>query len=185
MIYVGIDPGLDGGIAIIGKKKVVVYDIPVIKEELPPSPKMRKKAKKQGIEPKKRIRHKYNIGELCKIFRENILRFPGDEVFVILEKAQAMPDQGVSSMFSIGFGFGLYQGILSVFGVSYEIVHPKKWQKIFSIAEDTKAKAFETAQRLFPKLEFATERGRVLTGRCDSVLLAEYGRRVYNNQKGG
>jgi len=183
MTYVGIDCGLDGGIAIIGKSKVIVYDIPVIAEELPPSPKMRKKAKREGIKPKKRIRHKYNIVELCKIFHDNILKFPREEVFVILEKAQAMPEQGVSSMFSIGFGFGIYQGILSIFSVSYEIVHPKKWQKIFSIAEDTKAKAFETAQRLFPKLELATERGRILTGRCDSVLLAEYGRRVYSNQR--
>lgn len=163
MIYVGIDPGLDGGIAIIGESQVFLYDIPTINEKT-----------------KKGYRRRYDIQGICNIFRSEILKHAREEVFVILEKAQPMPAQGVTSMFSTGFGFGIYQGILSAFSVPYEIIHSKKWQKIFSIAGDTKAKSFEVSQRLFPDLEFVTKRGRILTGRCDSILLAEYGRRLYS-----
>jgi len=163
MIYVGIDPGLDGGIALIEESQgSTLFDIPVIFEKT-----------------KKGKRRRYCIQAICEIFRHNILKYSREEVFVVLEKAQAMPGQGVSSMFSTGRGFGMYEGILSAFQVRHDVVHPKKWQKEFSISGDTKAKAFQVAQQLFPGQQFTTTRGRLLTGRCDSVLMAEYGRRLY------
>jgi len=38
---------------------------------------------------------------------------------------------------------------------------------------DTKKQSFDMASRLFPHLELKTKRGKILDGRCDAVLLAE------------
>lgn len=179
MYFIGIDGGLDGGISVLkGNNVFGIHDIPTIEERLKPTTRMRRKARIMDREPKDRKRHKYNINALIEIFKT----IPVGDCFAALEFAQAMPDQAATAQMSIGFGFGLYQGILSAQYIRYEIIHPKKWQKEFSISGDTKAQAFQTATHLFPRVKFTTERGRVLTGRCDSILLAEYARRKYKNK---
>lgn len=179
MFYIGIDGGLDGGIAILKEEKVFgLYDIPTIEERMPPTAKARKKAKRLGGKAKDRKRRRYNIGAIVEIFKT----LPAGESFAVLEYAQAMPGQGVTSQMSIGFGFGLYQGILSAHYIPFEIIHPKKWQKEFGISGDTKSKAFQVATRIFPNLELASPKGRIYTGRCDAILLSEYARRKYKNE---
>lgn len=179
MYFIGIDGGLDGGISILNGKNVVdIHDIPTVEEGLPPSPRMRRRARILDEKPKDRKRRKYNTNALVEIFKT----IPVGDCFALLEFAQAMPGQGVVSQMSIGFGFGLYQGILSALYIRYETIHPKKWQKEFSISGDTKVQAFHTASHLFPRKKFTTERGRVFTGRCDSILIAEYARRKYKNE---
>lgn len=179
MYYIGIDGGLDGGIAILKEEKVFgLYDIPTIEERMPPTAKSRKKARLKGERAKDRKRRRYNINAIVEIFKS----LPAGECFAVLEYAQAMPGQGVTSQMSIGFGFGLYQGILSAHYIPFEIIHPKKWQKEFSISGDTKSKSFQVATRMFPKLELTTPRGAMLTGRSDAILIAEYARRKYKNE---
>ncbi len=100
-----------------------------------------------------------------------------------LEKAQAMPGQGVSSMFSIGLGYGIVRGVLSALKIPYTLVHPKTWQKeMFRDCpkDDTKAQSVIVAKRLFPQLDFlATPRCRVAhDGLTDAALIATYGKRV-------
>jgi crossover junction endodeoxyribonuclease RuvC len=46
-----------------------------------------------------------------------------------IEKVHAMPGQGVSSMFTLGENFGLWQGILHTMGIPFEMVTPAKWQR--------------------------------------------------------
>jgi len=179
MFYIGIDGGLDGGIAILKEEKVFgLYDIPTIEERMPPTAKSRKKARKSGERAKDRKRRRYNINAMVEIFKA----LPSGDCFALLEVAQAMPNQGVVSQMSIGIGFGLYQGILASHYIRYEKISPKRWQKEFAISGDTKSKAFQVAIRLFPKLELISPGGRILTGRCDAVLIAEYTRRKYKNE---
>ena len=139
-------------------KKITLLDIPTITEKV-----------------SNKIRNRYDVNALADIFKE----FPAGSSFAVLEKSTAMPGQGVTSMFSIGLGFGMYQGILSMQRISYEIVHPKRWQKEFHIHTDTKSQAFQIASRLFPEAEMSTPRGRILTGRSDSILMCEWARRKH------
>ena len=44
-----------------------------------------------------------------------------------LELVHAFPGQGVTSMFSFGTNFGMWQGILASFGIPYHFVTPQKW----------------------------------------------------------
>jgi hypothetical protein len=148
-----------GGISVIENKKVTIIDIPTIVE------------KKNG-----KIRNKYDVNALADVFKG----FTSGNTFAVLEAVTAMPHQGVVSMVSIGYGSGLYQGILAMQRISYEIVHPKRWQKEFHIsgaAGDTKGQGFSIASRLFPDMVLKTPRGRLLDGRVDSLLICEYCRR--------
>jgi len=131
----------------------------------------------------KNAKRQYNVQEMVA----TIKRFPANELIVILEMSQSMPKQGVSSTFSIGKGFGIWQGILSALGIRFAIVHPKTWQKevLKDIDRtDTKQASAIVAQRIFPGVVFkATERCKVIhSGLTDAVCMAEYGLRLYGQK---
>ena len=91
MILIGIDPGLTGAIAILeGKKVLNIYEMPVMAEG--------KKNKKQ-----------LNSAQLVALIKEYSNN--NDDVVVIVEQVNAMPGQGVTSMFNFGQTFGAIKGI--------------------------------------------------------------------------
>lgn len=160
MIYVGIDNGLDGGIVAIDENRNVVIGsiTPFIVEK-------KKKSRK---------RH-YNTTEMKRVLSE----FPiGSAVYVVLEKAQAMPGQGVSSMFSIGRGFGLWEGLLVGLGIPYSVVHPRTWQASVckDVQGDTKTRSVITCQRMIPTLDLTPGKKRKPhDGLADAACMALYG----------
>ena len=101
---------------------------------------------------------------------------------VYLEHAQAMPGQGVVSMFKTGYGFGLWKGILVGLGISHQTVRPLIWQKEFFKGKtgDPKTIAYQVCCSLFPRYanQLKGSRGGLKDGRCDALLIAEYGRRL-------
>ena len=150
MVYIGIDPGKNGGYAIIetdsGKVDVSPWD-----------------------------EHRFT----------NDMKFfssaydTQNEVRCCLEKVGAMPGQGTVSMFNFGMGFGFIQGVLTAFEIPYQLIPPQTWKKEFSLLHQDKSRSVETAQRLFPNVNFLpTERSRKPSdGMCEAALLAEYARR--------
>lgn len=97
-----------------------------------------------------------------------------------VEHVHAMPGQGVTSMFSFGENFGFIQGVLSSFGIPFELVHPRKWKKEFSITSD-KNTSIEVCKRLFPDVSLLpTDRSRKESdGMAEALLMAEYARRKF------
>ena len=95
-----------------------------------------------------------------------------------LEKVNAMPKQGVVSMFNFGKNFGFIQGVLMSLGISYELVTPQKWKKEFSVTSD-KNTSIEVARRLFPEVNLKrTERSiKDDDNIAEALLMAEYARR--------
>ena len=97
MIIFGIDPGLNGAIAVFNNNKIkVVFEIPVMTEG--------KKNKKQ-----------LNSAHLVKLLRDNLVE--NEEVSVVVEQVNAMPGQGVTSMFNFGQTFGAIKGICASLGL--------------------------------------------------------------------
>ena len=91
MKVVGIDPGLNGAIAILEDKKVLsIIDMPVMADG--------KKNKRQ-----------LNNAQLAEILRNNTS--DDDEISVVVEQVNAMPGQGVTSMFNFGQTFGAIKGV--------------------------------------------------------------------------
>ena len=150
MVYIGIDPGKNGGYAFIdsnnGKVNVSPWD-----------------------------EHKFT-NDMKFI---SSAYYPQGEIRCCLEKVGAMPGQGVTSMFSFGTGYGFIQGVLTAFEIPFQLIPPQTWKKEFSLLHQDKSKSIETAQRLFPNVNFLpTERSRKPSdGMCESALLMEYARR--------
>ena len=91
MKIIGIDPGLSGAIAILENNKVLnIFEIPVMSEG--------KKNKRQ-----------LNSAQLVKLLKDNISK--SEEIAVVVEQVNAMPGQGVTSMFNFGQTFGAIKGI--------------------------------------------------------------------------
>lgn len=165
-IFIGIDGGLAGGIAIYNSDTniLLTYPMPVI-----------------DVKSVKGNKKEYDVKALVDIF----LVYRDSIKMVILEKAQAMPGQGVVSMFNIGKNYGIMQGILVSLQIPYQLVHPKSWQKKMFEGmpqQDTKQASILTAQRLFPKNNFkATQRSQINhNGMTDAALMAYYGCLMHN-----
>ena len=87
MIIIGVDPGITGAISILENKKVIeVYDTPTM------------------IDGKKNKRQ-VNGAQVTNIIKERLNQ--DKEVVVVVEHVNAMPGQGVTSMFNFGQSFGV------------------------------------------------------------------------------
>jgi len=167
MIYVGIDNGLDGGIVGIDHKLQVVgaHVMPTLQVGS-------KKSKKARI---------LDIHACWDILRDFAAH---DDVYVVLEKAQSMPKQGVSGVFKYGEGFGAMQAILIGLNVPHEITHPTHWQKAVLkgvIGTDTKTRAILKCRRALPQLDLTPGRKRKPhTGLADGGCMALHAFTVRN-----
>ena len=156
MHIIGIDPGLTGGVALLPEG--VIFDTPTA-------------SVKKGSSKKV-----YLVAEMVSIVRGFGPRGPGD-VHVYIEDVHAMPGQGVSSTFSFGRGYGLWEGIVAALGIPYTLVSPVRWKRaMMDGMSKEKGASRVRAGQLFPGL--AGELGLVKHhGRADALLIAEYGRR--------
>jgi len=166
---IGLDPGLDGA-------GIVLVDGAAFRNRILAWPTLELKKVGGG---KKR---EYDEGAVFRWLRSVVA---GGGAHVFLEKQQAMPGQGVTSMFSTGYGYGMLRGMLVALEVPWTLVTAKAWQKVLLAGmphvEGKKAssQAHIVCSRLWPGLDLrATERSRTPhSGICDALLIAEYGRR--------
>lgn len=157
MVYVGIDPGLTGAVAVIYEDgKILLYDTPTTELKI-------NNKKKQEYLP----------SEMANILRDCSLT----ECQVFIERVSARPDQGVVSMFGFGKGYGIWIGILATLEIPYTLVTPQAWKKEIMKGTSDKDAARLRAHQLFPQAVDRLNRKKDI-GRADSLLLAEYGRRI-------
>ena len=108
MIIFGIDPGVSGAISILEDKKIIeVFDMPTMIDG--------KKNKKQ-----------VNGSQVTNIIKERLNNDKEKEVVVVVEHVNAMPGQGVTSMFNFGQSFGVIKGICSALSLPIYFVRPTK-----------------------------------------------------------
>jgi hypothetical protein len=62
--------------------------------------------------------------------------YTGSQAHVVIEEAQAMPGQGVRSMFTCGLGLGVWLGVLAALGCPYTRVRPQIWKRAFGLGKD-------------------------------------------------
>ena len=133
MKIIGIDPGLSGAIAVLENNKVLnIFDIPVMTEG--------KKNKRQ-----------LNSALLVNLLKENINK-EEEEVAVVVEQVNAMPGQGVTSMFNFGQTFGAIKGICAALEFPIYFVRPSKWKKHFELINSSKDSSRTKAIEMYPKL---------------------------------
>ena len=156
MIYIGIDPGMKGAWATIASKG----DIEVMT-----------------------FAH-YDFAEDMNLIKEGWIDGSEKGIFCVLEKVHSMPGQGVASTFKFGEGYGYVKGVLEANYIPYQEISPQTWKKEFHLIGKDKKASIEVCKKLFPKVNLkATERSRVEhDGMAESLLLAEYARRIYKEK---
>ena len=165
MIYIGIDPGLDGALAYISTggdpEDVRVYDTPTL-----------------VVQGKNSHRRVYNLARMHQILSGIIGDKPSLRLDAYIENVHAMPGQGVRSMFTMGFGLGAWHGLLAALQIPYYPVTPQRWKKtvLDGMGHDKDASRAQ-AVRLFPFVADQLARKKD-DGRADALLIAEYGRRM-------
>ena len=153
MKIIGIDPGLSGAIAILENNKVLnVFDIPVMSEG--------KKNKRQ-----------LNSALLVSLLRDNILK--NEEVVVVVEQVNAMPGQGVTSMFNFGQTFGAIKGICAALELPIFFVRPSKWKKYFELINSSKDASRTKAIEMYPKLSSQLSKKKDVN-KSDAILIARF-----------
>jgi len=93
----------------------------------------------------------------------------------VVERAQAMPGQGVSSIASYLRDYGALLGILCALRLPHETVHPSTWhaQLVGKRGGDPKARALEVVRQRLPLLQLVPPRCRVPhDGIVDAACLA-------------
>ena len=155
-IFIGIDPGVSGAVAAIDENLSLLglEDAPTIKTD---------------------GKTLYDVGEMAATLRRFCLM--GTAV-VILEQAQAMSGQGVTSTFHTGYGFGLWCGILGALEVPYRMTKPSVWMKkiLSGSPGERKTRSVGFVSRMFPAAELIPPGCRKpRDGRADAVCLAYWG----------
>lgn len=151
MRTLGIDIGLNGAIALVEDGQLLeVHDMPTF-----------------SMERNGKNKRMVNAAELARLIRQ---ASPGA---AYLERLNAMPGQGVTSMFSMGQSLGVVLGILAALDIATTTIPPRTWQKALDVPQGKDGSRYRAAQ-LFPS--HAAQFSRVKDdGRSDAALIAAYG----------
>ena len=153
MIIIGVDPGINGAISIVENKKILdVYDTPTM------------------IDGKKNKRQ-INSAQVSNIFKERLKL--NKEVIVVVEQVNAMPGQGVTSMFNFGQSFGVIKGICAALNIPIHFVRPAKWKKHFNLIKTNKDASRTKVIESYPKISSKLHRKKD-SNRADAILIALY-----------
>ena len=141
---IGLDPGVNGGIAWITDGKPCAEKMPDTLQDL----------------WELMVSISLNAGS------------GGTGIRAYLEQVHSSPQMGVTSAFTFGNGFGHLEMALTASGIPFERVSPQKWQKALGcLTKGDKNVSKRKAQELFPSIKM----NHYI---ADSLLIAEYGRRI-------
>lgn len=154
MNWIGIDPGLDGALAVMSEGAITLIDTPTVSNG------------------KKRDMDAYAIARLLRALTCE------QDAMAVIEAVHSMPGQGVSSTFSFGKGFGMWLGLLAALNVPHQAVAPQTWKKVM-LADAPKEKDASRvkAMQLYPQIADQLTRKKD-HGRADALLMAAWAQRV-------
>ena len=153
MIIFGIDPGVSGAISVLENKKVIeVFEMPTMIDG--------KKSKRQ-----------VNGAQVTNIIKERLDK--NKEIIVVVEHVNAMPGQGVTSMFNFGQSFGVIKGICSALSLPIYFVRPMKWKKYFNLIKTNKDASRTKVIEVYPEISSQLSRKKD-SNKADAILIARY-----------
>lgn len=149
MIYfIGIDPGLSGGVGVLDARGGIV-----LAEMMPVM---------EG--PKRRMVDGHALRILlrgCTVI---------DTAHAVIERVNAMPKQGVASTFSFGQSQGIAIGVVCGLGIGYEFVLPQIWKKTYGLIGKPKNVSVGLVKRRWPGLHLKAKDD----GIADALLIADW-----------
>lgn len=152
MIYIGIDPGVTGAIAMIygDTREVVIHPMPI-------------QAKRSGN------KNEIAAAQLFALLPAN----PGGSM-VAIEQVASRPGQGVAAMFSLGDSFGVVRACIAIYGAQYITITPQSWKKFAEIPpKSAKEYSVTRALQLYPEVRPIINR-KSDHGKADALLIAHF-----------
>jgi crossover junction endodeoxyribonuclease RuvC len=153
MCVLGIDPGIHGGLAIVR----TAGDAPPVLIEAIDIPTIGSGAKER-VDP-------IAIRNLIDKHKPTL---------ALIERAGAMPRQGVASGFKYGRAVGTLEAAIALCGLPMEIVEPSVWKRLYRLPGKDKEAARQRALQAFPGAH-ATLARKKDHGKAEASLLALYG----------
>jgi len=105
------------------------------------------------------------------LLKDNILSI--EETLVVVEQVNAMPGQGVTSMFNFGQTFGAIKGISAALGLPIFFVRPAKWKKHFELINSSKDASRTKAIEMYPSLSGQLSKKKDVN-KSDAILIARF-----------
>jgi len=122
MIYIGIDPGVAGGIAAVSHHGAIVFAVPMPSSER----------------------------DVLNVF-EPLAPTDDSKTRATLERVYSSPQMGVVSAFTFGKGYGALLMALTAARIPFDQVVPAKWQGVMGcLSRGDKNITKRRAQQLFP-----------------------------------
>lgn len=146
-LVLGVDPGATGGIALLDRSGVIRFAeaMPALRTAIPT----------------------IDVGAL-----NSWLTHHHEPVRGYVERAQAMPRQGVSSSFNYGAIAASVCTALTALGVGYELVQAAKWKRDMGLDSD-KRRSLDLVRQMYPRLHLRAKDD----GIAEAILLARWGLR--------
>jgi len=161
-MFIGIDPGLQGGIAVINPLGQYCGSsrMPILKV-----------AGKTTIDVK--ALHAY-LDYWSVVF---------NDTYIMIEDVHAMPKQGVVSMFTFGYGCGGINACAQLIVEAIVLkVRPQEWKAHYDLIKKDKQAGLLVIENVYPEAaaECVTPRGKLLDGIVDAILIAGYAYDKFN-----
>ncbi len=162
-VYIGIDPGLTGAIAVLDEDGQMLDAIrtPIIT------------ASGKG-------KSEYDLPAMVQTLAFWQSAVGGGIHLVTLEQVSAMPHDGVTSAFRFGVGVGLWRGILIGMQIPVMQAKPQAWQREALAGRPkggmVKTSSVAAAQERWPSIPIKFKRD---WGMADAAHIAEFGRRQH------
>jgi hypothetical protein len=96
----------------------------------------------------------------------------------VIERANAMPKQGVSSTFKYGVAYGALRTVVALCNIPYHLVTPAKWKSHFRLDAD-KEQSRALAIQFWPGCGYFSRKKD--HGRAEAALIARYGAETWSS----
>ena len=145
MTVIGVDPGVNGGIAWITGGKPCVEKMPDTLQDL------------------------WELIQDIRAVSSPPLGIGETKAMAYIEQVHSSPQMGVKSAFTFGNGFGHLEMALTAAGIPFTRIRPQVWQKeLGCMTKGDKLVTKRKAQELFPSM-------KVNHATADALLIAKYG----------
>ena len=119
----------------------------------------------------KKNKRQLNSAELVNIIKNNIK--VNEEIAVIVEQVNAMPGQGVTSMFNFGQTFGAIKGVCAALNLPIFFVRPSKWKKHYELINSSKDSSRTKVIEMYPSLSSQLSKKKDVN-KSDAILIARF-----------
>lgn len=150
-VIIGIDPGSNGGIAVLDMEGNVVFV-----RKMPDTPQ--------------------DILECLRKFAGTEL-FNSEAICYLEKVGMGMPGQSSKATATFARHCGHLEMALLALGIKTNDVTPNKWEKSYQLGKSSDSSKTEWKNKLKAKAQQLFPKEKVTLAICDALLLAEYGRK--------